>query len=161
MPRGGNKGNTKEARERQLANLRPFKTKEEASAAGKKGGKGRAAQVKRLKSIRETLKAALKLPAPKEMLAEGRSCMKAIESGAVSNQDAVIIAMIAEAISGNVRAAQWIGDMLGESPAVKLKELEIETMKHAADKSENGLLSLVASLERARKEQDGNEGGAA
>jgi hypothetical protein len=90
-------------------NLRPFTSEQSREAAkknGSKGGKATAQKNKERKTFREGLLLLLNEPLKDK-------------SGVVTDkttQDAVIAGLVKRAISGDVRAAEFIRDTIGEKP---------------------------------------------
>ena len=90
-------------------NLRPFTSEQSREAAvknGRKGGKATAQKNKERKTFREGLLLLLNEPLMDK-------------SGHVSDkttQDAVIAGLVKRAIAGDVRAAEFIRDTIGEKP---------------------------------------------
>lgn len=85
-------------------NLIPVKSAAEAREKGKKGGiaSGKARRLK--KTIRETL----------EMMLAGQ-----MPDGA-TRRDAIVVALLEKALSGDVRAFEAIRDSIGEKPTEKM-----------------------------------------
>ena len=105
--------------EKSLANLQPA-TKETASERGRNGGI-KSGQVRRQKKkLKETLAMLLDLPpgfaGQKEVLAA-----LGIEEGDQTNQTLIAIAMIQAAAHGDVKAATFVRDTVGEKPTDKLE----------------------------------------
>ena len=107
-----------------------FKTREEASEAGKKGGK-RSAEIRRArKTLREELLDLLPVTSKNE---KGRD---------VSAQEAISVALLKKAMSGDVRAYETIRDTLGEKFAEKVEMSvalpQFETLDAAFSKMSGG-----------------------
>jgi hypothetical protein len=99
-------------------NLRPVRTKEEASARGRAGGI-RSGEVRRnKKTLRETvlflLGGSCKMPQVKAKMQE-----LGIADEDQTNQMAMTIAMFGEAMKGNVQAFNSLRDTMGEKPVAK------------------------------------------
>lgn len=106
-------------------NLRPVRTEEEAREKGRRGGiaSGEARRRKR------TMKAAAKLIMDMGVTSEKNiQLMTAfgIEEEDLTNQMAVMVAMVNQAMKGNVRAATFLRDTLGESPEMQMHKEEMK-----------------------------------
>lgn len=78
----------------------PIRSTEEAREKGKKGGIASGEARRKKKTIRETL----------EMMLSGK-----MPDGA-TRQDAIVVALMEKALSGDVRAFEAIRDSIGEKP---------------------------------------------
>lgn len=85
-------------------NLNPVRSTEEARERGKKGGIASGEARRKKKTIRETL----------EMMLSGK-----MPDGA-TRQDAIVVALLEKALSGDVRAFEAIRDSIGEKPSEKM-----------------------------------------
>lgn len=95
-------------------NLRPFTSDQSREAAvknGRKGGKATAQKNKERKTFREGLLLLLNEPLKDKT---GVATDK-------TTQDAVIAGLVKRAISGDVRAAEFIRDTIGEKPVQDVK----------------------------------------
>lgn len=102
-------------------NLVPFSKRsvEEARELGRKGGKASVATRRRQKSIRETLKEMLSSEIPKgsDFYRQAKSKLKMIGITKSPNvQDALNIGILQAALKGNIRAAEFVRDTIGEKP---------------------------------------------
>lgn len=84
--------------------LKPVRSKDEAKERGKKGGIASGEARRKKKTIRETL----------EMMLSGK-----MPDGA-TRQDAIVVALMEKALSGDVRAFEAIRDSIGEKPSEKM-----------------------------------------
>lgn len=94
-------------------NLRPVRTKSEARERGKAGGKASAAKRAERKSIREGLLLLLNEPIKDR---DGKDSGK-------TTQDAMIAGVMKRAIAGDVRAAEFIRDTIGEKPIERVANI--------------------------------------
>ena len=100
-------------------NLIPVRSKEEAREKGRAGGKasGEARRKKR------TMKAAAKMLLDMAVSNPGVSA-KMLDYGLpeeeVTNQMAILVAMVNQATKGNVKAAYFLRDTIGESPMERM-----------------------------------------
>lgn len=107
--------------ERSLANLRPpQKGTEEARKRGRNGGI-KSGEVRRAKKrMKDSIAMLLDLPPG---LAEQRDILTAlgIAEEDCNNQTLIAVAMIQAAASGDVKAATWVRDTVGEKPSDKVE----------------------------------------
>lgn len=84
-------------------NLRPARSKSEARERGALGGKKSGETRRRKKTMRELLEIAMERP-----------------QGDKTTAEAITVALIDKALSGDVKAYEVVRDTLGENPKVKL-----------------------------------------
>ena len=84
--------------------LKPVRSEDEAKEKGRKGGIASGEARRRKKTIRETL----------EMMLAGQ-----MPDGA-TRRDAIVVALMEKALSGDVRAFEAIRDSVGEKPTEKM-----------------------------------------
>lgn len=104
---------------KRLKNLKPVKNSEEARRLGKIGGI-RSGEVRRArKALKETLSHLLTLPPG---YSEQKEALQAlgIDEDDCTNQTLMAVSMIQAAIHGDVKAAIWVRDTVGEKPADKV-----------------------------------------
>lgn len=103
-----------------MANEQNLKTRqlstEEATKMGRKGGQASVKARREKKLIRETLETLLTMP-----LKDGKSVgiddiksLAAVKGKNISVQEAMAIAMMQKAMKGDVRAAEWVRDTIGQ-----------------------------------------------
>ena len=93
-------------------NLNPVRSTEEARERGKKGGIASGEARRKKKTIRETL----------EMMLSGK-----MPDGA-TRQDAIVVALMEKALSGDVRAFEAIRDSIGEKPVNAISGVDGEPL---------------------------------
>ena len=93
-------------------NLNPVRSTEEARERGKKGGIASGEARRKKKTIRETL----------EMMLSGK-----MPDGA-TRQDAIVVALLEKALSGDVRAFEAIRDSIGEKPVNAISGVDGEPL---------------------------------
>ena len=93
-------------------NLNPVKSENEAREKGKKGGIASGEARRKKKTIRETL----------EMMLSGK-----MPDGA-TRQDAIVVALLEKALSGDVRAFEAIRDSIGEKPVNAISGVDGEPL---------------------------------
>ena len=92
--------------------LKPVRSKDEAKERGKKGGIASGEARRKKKTIRETLK----------MMLSGK-----MPDGA-TRQDAIVVALMEKALSGDVRAFEAIRDSIGEKPVNAISGVDGEPL---------------------------------
>lgn len=99
-------------------NLTPFKSAAEAREKGRKGGIASGAARREKRALRETLEELLtmSLRNGKPMSVEKIKSIAAIKGKNISVQEAIMLAQIQKAIRGDVRAAEFIRDTIGQKP---------------------------------------------
>lgn len=90
----------------------PIRSAEEAREKGKKGGIASGEARRKKKTIRETL----------EMMLSGK-----MPDGA-TRQDAIVVALMEKALSGDVRAFEAIRDSIGEKPVNAISGVDGEPL---------------------------------
>lgn len=108
-----------------LKNLRPATTTEVARERGRKGGIISGEKRRERKALREVLDTLLNLPVG---LVDQKETLIAlgIDEADCDNQTLISVAMIQAAASGDVRAATWLRDTVGEKPTDKI-EAKVES----------------------------------
>lgn len=105
--------------EKSIANLRPVTSTEEARERGKKGGQKSGEVRRQRKKFRETLEILLHLPPG---LSDQKETLLAlgVDEDDCDNQTLIAISMIQSAAAGDVKAAAWVRDTVGEKPTDKV-----------------------------------------
>lgn len=105
--------------------------KEWASECGKKGAK-RTQEVKRQKkAMREQLQTLLSLPVKDKTRKKDIKSL-GLETEDIDNQAALLVSVFKKALRGDVEAARFIRDTIGEGPTSKI-DVSAETLKTADD----------------------------
>lgn len=107
--------------EKSLANLRPpRKGTEDAKRRGRNGGIKSGEVRRKKKAMRETLAMLLDLPPG---LSDQKEILTAlgIAEEDCNNQTLIAVAMIQTAAAGDVKAATWVRDTVGEKPTDKVE----------------------------------------
>lgn len=99
-------------------NLIPIQSKDEAREKGRKGGIASGVARREKKALRETLEDLLTMPLKngKPTSVEKIKSIAAIKGKNISVQEAIMLAQIQKAIRGDVRAAEFIRDTIGQKP---------------------------------------------
>lgn len=105
--------------EKSLANLRPVTSTEEARERGKKGGQKSGEVRRQRKKFKETLELLLHLPPG---LSDQKDTLLAlgVDEDDCDNQTLIAISMIQSVAAGDVKAAAWVRDTVGEKPTDKV-----------------------------------------
>jgi len=119
-------------RAKSLANLKPVKTTEEARERGRIGGIKSGEARRKRKQLKETLSALLTLPPG---INDQKDLLMAlgIDEDDCNNQTLIAISMIQAAAAGDVKAATWVRDTVGEKPLDKV-EASVQTVNPIDEK---------------------------
>ncbi len=102
-------------------------TPEERAECGRRGGIASGEAKRRKKALKETLEVLLSMPLKSGKAADiervkGFSDLKGKN---INVQEAMLVSMLQRALKGNVQAAEYIRDTVGENPAQKV-EAEVD-----------------------------------
>lgn len=148
-------------------NLKPVRTAEEAREKGRRGGikSGEARRRKRDMKKAAQLLMGLDISSPK--LQEQVKSF-GVPDEDVNNQMAVLVSMFLQATKGNVKAAEFIRDTMGENPEVLYKmeelkqrkrEFEYQKQKDKEQAGSGGNDALRAWAEKVKAMREGSEDG--
>lgn len=140
------------------------RSREEASANGRKGGKASGEARRRKKALRAILKAAVPMQL-KDLPDDMRAAIMTaagLTDDSLTVADALLGSLIRTACMGNPQMMKLILDVLGETPDVRMKERELKLKERAGeiDTPPGGItfhwerspmMQLVQSLEDARE----------
>jgi hypothetical protein len=103
--------------------LRPVRTKEEAKKRGKAGGIASGKARREKKAFRETLEAILgmAMKGGNDVSVDDIQSFAEIEGRNISVQEAILVAQIQKALTGDTRAAEYVRDTIGENPSTKVE----------------------------------------
>lgn len=108
--------------------LIPVRSSEEAKKRGRNGGI-RSGEVRRAKkTMKEAAKMLMEMPVVYESVAKGMKQLK-IGQEDMTNQMAIIVSMYKEAMSGNVKAAQFLRDIISDEQTDKERKERFEMEK--------------------------------
>lgn len=134
-------------------NLKILSSKE-ARKQGKKGGQASVASRRRKKSMKQLAQMLLTFPAKsvhKKMLEAAGFDPEDANNGAL-----LVHAMVTEAIGGDVQAAKFVADLVGDGAAHELKKQELALKRQALKSAEkqgvetsSAMMQLVNSLKAA------------
>lgn len=94
-------------------NLDPVRTKEEAKKRGRNGGVRSGEARRKKRTMKEAAKLLMDMPTSFQSVSDSMKAM-GIDDDDLTNQMAIVVSMYKEAMSGNVRAAEFIRDTLGD-----------------------------------------------
>lgn len=126
--------------------LTPSERRENARKAGKASGQSR----RRKRDLKNTLKVLLELPVSDNEVYNALAKM-GIAPENIDNHTAIVVALMREALSGNVKAFQEIRSLLGEdndNERLKLqqKEFKLKETKQDDGKSDGRIAELIEGL---------------
>lgn len=125
-----------------------FRSGEEAARSGAKGGVASGAARRRKKSMKAALKTILDMPVTSKELQQ-KMRMLGVPEGDSTYQMAVMVAMLNQAMKGNVKAAYFCRDTVGESPADQIRREELKLNKAKFEYEKVGTEQAKASLAEA------------
>lgn len=97
-------------------NMRPVRTPEEAKEKGRRGGIASGAARRKKRDMQRAAKLLLDMPIKFDSVSKQLKGMGIAEED-LTNQMAIIVSMYKEAMSGNVRAAEFLRDTVGGDAA--------------------------------------------
>lgn len=131
-------------------------SKEELSACGKAGGIASGEAKRRKKAMRETLEVLLSMP-----MKSGKSAdidnikdFASLKGKNICVQEALIIAMLQRAMKGDVKAAEFVRDTVGDAPDRDIKEMELERRREELEyrkEKDAGITSEIEDMEEAEE----------
>lgn len=142
--------------------LKPVRTKEEAKERGRNGGiaSGKARRKKR--AMKNAAKLLLDMPIAQKNVVDSLSAM-GFDDEDLTNQMAMIVAMWKEAMSGNVRAAEFIRDTAGQNVEknndAKAREMELRQRREEFEykkEKDAGVTMELEDLDDIEEEVYGN-----
>ena len=112
-------------------NLKPVRTKSEARERGKKGGIASGKKRREKKALKDTLEELLSMPLKGGTIAniDEIESIAGIKGKNITMQEAIILSMLNKAAKGNVRAAEYIRDTIGEFPGAAEQQARIDKLK--------------------------------
>lgn len=116
-------------------NLIPFSERSESEARelGKKGGKASGKSRRRKKAMRQaaSMLLGMEVPASGSLSETLKTRLAAFgySGDDATFQDVLLASVLMEALKGDVRAAEFMRDTAGESPALALKKQELQLRK--------------------------------
>lgn len=147
-------------------NLKPVRTHEEAVERGRKGGIASGEARERKKNMKEATRLLLRMPVVYRSVKDGMKQL-GIDSEEMTNQMAIIVSMYKEAMSGNVKAAEFLRATLGDEDHDREHEerWEMEKERHrmemkrmASQMADEGTLGekmpTIVNVRPAKKEKD-------
>ena len=108
-----------------------FKSGRQAVENGRKGGKASAKSKREKKALKETLEELLSMPLKDGTVAniDEIGSIAEINGKNITMQEAIILSMLNKAVKGNVRAAEYVRDTIGEFPGAAEQQARIDKLK--------------------------------
>lgn len=130
-------------------NLQPVRTKEEARERGRAGGVASGDARRRKRSMKAAAKMLLDMAVSNPSV-EKKMLEYGVPEEEITNQMAIMVAMVNQATKGNVKAASFLRDTIGESPSERMHtkdaKLRREEFEYQQEK-DAGSISEVEDLE--------------
>lgn len=103
------------------------RTKEEQKEIARKGGIASGKVRREKKMLRDTLEELLKMPMKDGKLADidEIKSIAGVKGKNITMQEAIMLSMLGKAVNGDVKAAEYVRDTIGQKPSDKMK-LEAE-----------------------------------
>ena len=143
--------------------LTQFRSGEEAAKAGKKGGVASGETRRRKRTLKAATKALLETPVKSKELQQKMELL-GVSAEDADYMTAVAVAMVTQAMKGNVKAAAFCRDLIGENPDKKYRDAELKLAREkferekVDDSSKSSLADTIQGAYARRKEQDQDGG---
>lgn len=145
--------------------LTQFRSGEEAAKAGKKGGVASGEARRRKRTLKAATKDLLETPVKSKELQQKMELL-GVSAKDADYMTAVAVAMVTQAMKGNVKAAAFCRDLIGENPDKKYRDAELKLAREkferekVDDSSKSSLADTIQGAYARRKEQekDGGDG---
>ena len=128
-------------------NLKPMRSAKEAREKGKKGGKASVVARRRKKSMKELAKALLSFT-PRRSIDQKLLLAAGFDPEDVNNGALVVNAMVDQAASGNVLAAKFVAELLGDGAMHELKKQELALKKQALKSAEKQGVETSSAMQQ-------------
>lgn len=144
------------------------RTKDEQREIARKGGQASGAARRRKKNMKAAAKMLLDMPVTSKELQQKMKLL-GVPDGDSSYQMAVMVAMLNQAMKGNVKASYFLRDTIGESPSDQIRrdelklskaraELEREKFEYEKAGTEKEKASLAEAIQAAYEERRRRDG---
>lgn len=151
-------------------NLDPVRTKEEATKRGTNGGIASGISRRRKRTIKEVTKLLMDMPISFQNVSDSLKEMGFAEED-LTNQLALVVSMFKEGMTGNVRAAEFIRDILGDGAEgqmrserlkmdkqrLKMEKERFRIEKDNAAENGDGMPTIINVRPDRKPEQSGGE----
>ena len=124
------------------------RTTSEQREIAQKGGQASGAARRRKKSMKAAAKMLLDMPVTSKELQQKMKLL-GVPEGDSSYQMAVMVAMLNQAMKGNVKASYFLRDPIGESPSDQIRREELKLTKAKFEYEKAGTEKEKASLAEA------------
>lgn len=146
-------------------NLRPVRNTDEAKKRGKNGGIASGVSRRKKRNMKEAVRLLMDMPISFDNVSQSMKEM-GIQEEDLTNQMAVVVSMYKEAMSGNVRAAEFLRETLGNSAEamnraerlkmdkerLKMEQERLKMQKENAGASDNDGLPVIINVRPDRKD---------
>ncbi len=139
------------------------RTPSEQREIARKGGQASGAARRRKKALREASKILSDMPVTDRAFRRKMELL-GVPDGDITYQMAVVVAMLNQAMKGNVKAAYFLRDTVGESPSdqlrreeLKLSKAKFEYEKAGAEQSKSSLAEAIQAAYEGRRREGGLE----
>lgn len=138
-------------------NLIPLseRTMSEQREIQSKGGKASGASRRRKRDMAKAMKMLLDMPAMEGMDAYLKKM--GLPEMEMTNQMAMLSAMLIKAASGDVRAAEFVRDTSGDNPKIKLEEKRFEAEQDAGGAGTNVVSDWINSIPDVADDDGGDD----
>lgn len=138
-------------------NLDPVRSKEEAKKRGRNGGKKSGEARRRKRDAQQAARLILNLPVATETMEKNLKAMK-IDEEDYTNRVALFARAFAQAMTGDVKAMQFIIEMAGETPDHQLEKKRFDNEIGRQEGSNNAVDDWVNSIPDVEEdEEDGDD----
>ena len=152
-------------REDGYKNLVPMdqRSKDEARSLGQHGGVASGEARRRKRTLKAATKALLETPVKSKELQQKMELL-GVSAEDADYMTAVAVAMVTQAMKGNVKAAAFCRDLIGENPDKKYRDAELKLAREkferekVDDSSKSSLADTIQGAYARRKEQEQNGG---
>lgn len=139
-------------------NLDPVRSKEEAKKRGRNGGKKSGEARRRKRDAQQAARLILNLPVSTEAMEKNLKAMK-IDEEDYTNRVALFARAFAQAMTGDVKAMQFIIEMAGETPDHQLEQKRFDNEVGKQEGSNNAVDDWVNSIPDVKEGgRDGDDG---
>lgn len=134
-------------------NLKPVRTKEEARERGRNGGKKSGEARRRKRDAQQAARLILNLPVSTDAMENNLKKMH-IEEEDFTNRVALFARAFTQAMTGDVKAMQFIVEMAGETPDQQLDKKRFENEIGKQEGSNNAVDDWVSAIPDVVTEDD-------
>lgn len=130
-------------------------TTEEAQKRGKAGGIASGKARRRKRNMKTAAKLLLDMGVTSPKLEKQLKAL-GISDEDLTNQMAILAAMVNQAMKGSVQAAQFLRDTTGEGPTERMHKQDVKLKEHQTKTIESNISPFLSNLENILKDEDTN-----